>query len=117
MSEEIKKGIAALADDVLEAVAGGQSQNLMAAREVINGKYGNGEARVAALKKAGYDPATVQNLVNSLLKYEGVAKDVINGKYGNGDARIVALRKAGFDPAAVQNLVNNMLAGSPATKL
>lgn len=37
------------------------------AREVINGKFGNGPARVAALKKAGYDPVAVQAEVNRLL--------------------------------------------------
>ncbi|MBQ9610119.1 MAG: SPOR domain-containing protein [Lachnospiraceae bacterium] len=38
------------------------------AREVIAGKWGNGDARVKALKEAGYDPGAVQNRVNELLK-------------------------------------------------
>ena len=37
------------------------------AREVIDGKWGNGTARVTALKNAGYDPAAVQSKVNELL--------------------------------------------------
>ena len=37
------------------------------AKEVINGKYGNGAARVAALKAAGFDPVLVQDIVNGIL--------------------------------------------------
>lgn len=38
------------------------------AQEVINGKWGNGNDRVKALKAAGYNPSEVQNKVNELLK-------------------------------------------------
>ena len=37
------------------------------AKEVISGKWGNGESRVKALKKAGYDPVAVQRKVNEIL--------------------------------------------------
>ena len=37
------------------------------AKEVINGKWGNGTARKQALTAAGYDYATVQKRVNELL--------------------------------------------------
>ena len=37
------------------------------ANDVIAGKYGNGDARKEALKKAGYDYSIVQGLVNSYL--------------------------------------------------
>lgn len=37
------------------------------AKEVINGKWGNGDARKKALTEAGYDYATVQKKVNELL--------------------------------------------------
>ena len=37
------------------------------AQEVIDGKWGNGEDRVEALKNAGYDPDAVQKKVNELL--------------------------------------------------
>ncbi len=37
------------------------------AKEVINGKYGNGDARKKALAEAGYDYATVQKRVNEIL--------------------------------------------------
>ena len=36
--------------------------------DVIDGKYGNGEARVKALKAAGYDATLVQDMVNEILK-------------------------------------------------
>lgn len=38
------------------------------AREVIAGKWGNGETRVRRLTKAGYDPVKVQQKVNELLE-------------------------------------------------
>lgn len=38
------------------------------AREVIAGKWGNGAERANKLKAAGYNPTTVQNEVNKLLK-------------------------------------------------
>ena len=124
-----------LNDEVLEEVAGGMTANLKAAYACINGNYGNGEARVNALRRAGFDPNVVQGLVNdllkyekvakdvidgdlfvleqvvhqALLKYEKVAKDVIDGKYGNGEARKAALTRAGYDYNKIQNLVNNML--------
>lgn len=37
------------------------------AREVIQGKWGNGSDRVARLKSAGYDPEAVQSKVNAML--------------------------------------------------
>ena len=98
-----------LNDEVLEDVSGGMTANLRAAYACINGDYGNGEDRVNALRRAGFDPKVVQGLVNDLLKYENVAKDVIDGKYGNGDDRRKALARAGYDYNTIQNLVNNLL--------
>lgn len=37
------------------------------ADDIINGKYGNGEERIAKLKQAGYDHIYAQSLVNALL--------------------------------------------------
>ena len=37
------------------------------AKEVIDGKWGNGEARKVALTNAGYDYTAVQNEVNKIL--------------------------------------------------
>jgi hypothetical protein len=108
MSEE--KKIEALADDSLEKIAGGVTAELKAAYACIRGEYGNGQDRVLALRRAGYDPNVVQGLVNSLCAgYDKVAIDVMNGKYGNGQARINALQAAGYDAYAVQNLVNHIM--------
>ena len=38
------------------------------AREVINGKWGNGSDRVNRLKNAGYDYNAVQRRVNEILR-------------------------------------------------
>ena len=35
---------------------------------VIEGKYGSGETRRKKLKAEGYDPATVQKMVNEMVK-------------------------------------------------
>ena len=43
------------------------------AKEVISGKWGNGEARKKKLKEAGYNPETVQKKVNEMLKPKGKA--------------------------------------------
>ena len=39
------------------------------AKDVINGKYGNGKERIDKLTKAGYNYKEVQRVVNSLLKH------------------------------------------------
>lgn len=99
-----------LNDELLANVAGGITPELKAAYACIRGDYGNGAARVVALRKAGFDPEEVQGLVNSILAgNEKVALDVIDGKYGNGRDRVVALRKAGYDPDVIQKLVNNIM--------
>ena len=86
------------------------------AREVIAGKWGNGDTRKKLLTEAGYDYGTVQAKVNALLsgkelKSNGeIAREVIAGKWGNGDTRKQKLTAAGYDYSAVQKLVNQMLA-------
>ena len=47
-------------------------------KQVINGDFGNGEKRMKALAKAGYDYATVQDLVNKTLKGEKVNYDKLS---------------------------------------
>lgn len=37
------------------------------AKEVLNGKWGNGDERKKKLKAAGYDPAAIQKLVNKMV--------------------------------------------------
>lgn len=81
------------------------------AREVIAGKYGNGEARKKAL---GDKYNQVQERVNQLLKQskksvDEIAKEVIAGKWGNGNDRKNRLTNAGYNYNEVQNKVNSLL--------
>lgn len=86
------------------------------ARDVIAGKYGNGDARKKAL---GNRYAEVQVRVNEILSgksatpklksIDAIAKEVIQGKWGNGATRKSRLTKAGYNYAEVQNKVNQLL--------
>ena len=106
MSEEKKL----MDEEQLDAVAGGVTANLLAAYDVLAGKYGEGQERRARLAAAGFDYNQVQSLVNALWKgYGPVANDVINGKYGNSVERRANLIRAGYDPDQVHNLVNNLI--------
>lgn len=68
------------------------------AKEVIQGKWGNGQARTDALKKAGYDANAVQVKVNAMLQpktqtviYTVQAGDTLSGiasKYGTTYTKI-----------------------------
>lgn len=86
------------------------------AKEVVAGKWGNGEDRKNRLIAAGYNYTEVQNQVNAILKgttatksVTEVAKEVIAGKWGNGTDRKNRLTAAGYDYNAVQNKVNELL--------
>lgn len=92
------------------------------AKDVIAGKYGNGDARRSAVEAAGYNYDEVQAEVNrqlgvssgsssssSSVNIDQLAQDVIAGKYGSGEARKQALG-ANYD--AVQKRVNEILLGT-----
>ena len=86
------------------------------AKEVLQGKWGNGSDRKQRLESAGYDYNSVQAEVNRISGAQSVdinkiAHDVIRGAYGNGNARRNALvRKFGSSVAdAVQRRVNQIL--------
>ena len=96
-----------------------KKSNAIIAKEVINGKWGNDPQRSAKLKKAGYNPTTIQKLVNE--EYAKKAKpksapkkkstativsEVIAGKWGNGQERFNRLKRAGYDPNVIQREVN-----------
>lgn len=81
------------------------------AQDVINGDYGNGDARREALKAAGYNPDVVQEAVNNIYKYRYIALDVVRGKYGAGDERKEMLTAAGYPYDAVQDIVNAYMKG------
>lgn len=89
------------------------------AKEVIDGKWGNGQDRKNKLEKAGYDYNAVQNRVNELLSgntskpssksIDTLAREVIRGDWGNGQDRKNRLEKAGYDYNEVQRRVNELL--------
>lgn len=84
------------------------------AKEVIAGKWGNGQERVKRLEESGYSYDEVQSKVNELLgtklkNCNEVAKEVIQGKWGNGIVRYNKLTKLGYDYDKIQSIVNNML--------
>ena len=81
------------------------------AQEVLQGKYGNGQARKDALGSR-YDE--VQAKVNELLKngskcVDDIAREVIAGKWGNGQDRKTKLTNSGYDYQTIQNRVNEIL--------
>jgi hypothetical protein len=82
------------------------------AKEVIDGKWGNGADREARLTKAGYNYAEVQAKVNEIIKpkksIDEIAKEVIQGKWGNGKDREKRLTEAGYNYKAIQDKVNKM---------
>ena len=87
------------------------------AREVIAGKWGNGEDRKKRLTAAGYNYNTIQATVNKLLNEkptgkksnEEIAREVIAGKWGNGYERKTRLKKAGYNYDTIQSIVNKLL--------
>ncbi len=86
------------------------------AQEVINGKYGVGEARKQSLGSLYNE---VQAKVNEILlgkkttvakkSNEEIANEVIAGKWGNGQDRKAKLATAGYDYNAIQKIVNQKL--------
>ena len=112
-------------------------------KDVINGKYGNGEERKKKLREAGYDYYLVQEAVNK--RVDELAKeqaeknseptpelppvtepvatkevtaalvlDIIAGKYGNGEERKKKLTEAGYNYDDAQSKVNDYLKNKPA---
>lgn len=84
------------------------------AKEVINGKWGNGKERKNLLIAAGYDYYAVQKRVNEILyaskkSIDELAREVIRGDWGNGEERKKRLTAAGYDYSAVQKRVNEIL--------
>lgn len=88
------------------------------AREVIQGKWGNGQERKDKLTAAGYDYDAVQDAVNYILRQDTpaptksideLAREVIRGDWDNGAERKRRLTEAGYDYAAVQARVNELL--------
>lgn len=105
----------------------GKKTNEEVAKEVIAGKWGNGNERKSSLTSAGYDYNVIQSLVNQMLgiptsdpkptkTIDQLADEVIAGKWGNGEERKNRLTKAGYNYDAVQAKVNQKLHGVNSNK-
>ena len=91
------------------------------AREVIGGKWGNGDDRKNRLQNAGYNYSEVQAKVNEISNggnqpapkksNEEIAREIINGQWGNGEDRKNRLAQAGYNYSEIQNIVNRILNG------
>lgn len=101
--------------NALLGISGGATQQSKTtseiAKEVIAGQWGNGQTRIDRLKAAGYDPTTIQQLVNTKLGVttktnKQIADEVLAGKWGNGTDRKTKLTAAGYDYNAIQAIVN-----------
>ena len=93
------------------------------AKEVLEGKWGNGDERKSLLSSAGYIYSTVQAKVNEILgtkskkSIDAIAKEVLDGKWGNGSARKEKLQQAGYDYDKVQKKVNQLISNSSVEKV
>lgn len=94
------------------------------AREVLAGKWGNGEIRKQALINAGYDYNAIQNRVNALcgvtsnnvatpsMTARQFALEVWNqGKYGTGATRKANAERLGVNFNEAQRLINILASG------
>lgn len=87
------------------------------AREVLAGRWGNGNERRLRLQRAGYDYHAVQTRANELYRVKviksdmEIAREVVKGMWGVGDDRKRRLHTAGYNYVTVQNLVNKIIKG------
>lgn len=94
----------------------GDKTNEQIAREVIAGKWGNGEDRRHGLEIHGYNYDAVQSEVNRILSggadptpakgFDEIVDEVLRGKWGNDPERRERLIAAGYDARAIQEQVN-----------
>ena len=95
------------------------------AKEVIAGKWGNGEDRKQRLTAAGYNYSLIQAKVNELMgakttvsskSIDELAREVIAGNWGNGQDRKDRLTAAGYNYSEIQNKVNEMMGKKTTAK-
>ena len=86
------------------------------AREVIEGKWGDGTERKNRLTAEGHDYSAVQKRVNELISsskptktVDELAREVTEGKWGDGTERKNRLTAEGHDYSAVQKRVNEII--------
>lgn len=102
---------------VVQRIADTKKSNEEIAKEVIAGKWGNGDDRKNRLNKAGYNYSTIQNLVNQMINSKSsrrksdieIAREVVQGKWGNGTVRKLRLKQAGYNYDTIQSIVNRLL--------
>lgn len=99
--------------------------NSVIAKEVLEGKWGNGSQRKQRLEDAGYNYQAVQAEVNKrasvpskpkLKSVTTVAQEVIENKWGNGAERKRRLQAAGYNYNNVQAEVNKRLGATKSNK-
>lgn len=90
------------------------------AKDVISGKYGNGQERKKKIEAEGYSYSIIQDIVNQMISnnsakkspkksIDEIAKAVIRGDYGNGESRKQKLEAEGYNYSEIQNRVNQLL--------
>lgn len=88
-------------------------------KEIMEGKWGNGEERKQKLQSAGYEYNSIQQKINEIIRQnsnrksnEEIAKEIIKkNNWGVGQERIKKLIDAGYDAKVIQDLVNKMMKG------
>lgn len=88
-------------------------------KEIMEGKWGNGEERKQKLQSAGYEYNSIQQKINEIIRQnsnrksnEEIAKEIIKkNNWGVGQERIKKLTDAGYDAKVIQDLVNKMMKG------
>lgn len=77
------------------------------AKEVINGKYGNGKERKTKLTEAGYNPDEVQKKVNELLKNQNKISITYTIKKGDTLSAIAKKYNTSVEKLAKDNNIKN----------
>lgn len=83
-----------------------KSEDTIAA-EVIAGKWGNGQDRINRLKKAGYNPATIQAKVNAKLGASKPAARTYTVRAGDNLSAIAARYGTTYQALAAKNGISN----------
>lgn len=140
IADEVNKLLGASGDSAVSGVVPSSPAQVKSldevAKEVINGKWGNGSERKERLEASGYVYSAVQAKVNELLGSSSkpaptpaptpapapqpspapaprksiteVAKAVMRGDYGNGEDRKNRLQSEGYNYSEVQAEVNRL---------
>lgn len=74
------------------------------AKEVIEGKWGNGEERKKRLEAAGFDYLEIQNKVNELLNMASNSLEYYPKSYYKGNSLVDALKELGIDSSFINRI-------------